>query len=136
MEDEPTDVKKRALDELKTKTSAELLFPCAGQSAEDEKEESEDESEEEEEEENMVECSSCEAKEVNMSNCLDCDYSACENCEVHHSRGTCYCKNSNFGHPYKSMGPAWYHGASGGSYWEPWGGAHAVPDDSGDDGDY
>ncbi|KII88509.1 hypothetical protein PLICRDRAFT_110179 [Plicaturopsis crispa FD-325 SS-3] len=44
--------------------------------------------------------------------CPDCGYMACESCVSHHSRGSCYCQNSNFGRPYCIMDPAWYHMSS------------------------
>ncbi|KAK7012221.1 hypothetical protein R3P38DRAFT_1585417 [Favolaschia claudopus] len=44
--------------------------------------------------------------------CPDCGYSACESCVCHHSRGSCYCQNSNFGRPYCIMNPQWYHMSS------------------------
>ncbi|CAL1717345.1 unnamed protein product [Somion occarium] len=50
--------------------------------------------------------------------CPDCGYQACECCVSHHSRGTCYCPNTNFGRHYCQMDPAWYHadGRTGASY--------------------
>ncbi|KAI0630005.1 hypothetical protein C8Q77DRAFT_1139879 [Trametes polyzona] len=49
--------------------------------------------------------------------CPDCGYLACESCVCHHSKGTCYCPNSNFGRKYCSMEPRWYHtDGSGRSY--------------------
>ncbi|KAJ7091340.1 hypothetical protein B0H15DRAFT_778494 [Mycena belliarum] len=44
--------------------------------------------------------------------CDDCGYTACESCVSHHSRGSCYCQNSNFGRPYCIMEPRWYHMSS------------------------
>ncbi|KAJ7612725.1 hypothetical protein FB45DRAFT_1117295, partial [Roridomyces roridus] len=41
--------------------------------------------------------------------CPDCGYTTCESCSCHHSRGTCYCQDSNFGHPYCDRFPQWYH---------------------------
>ncbi|KAF9025141.1 hypothetical protein BDZ89DRAFT_954052 [Hymenopellis radicata] len=50
--------------------------------------------------------------------CPDCSYIACESCGCHHSRGSCYCPNSNFGRKYCEMEPQWYHmsSATGKSY--------------------
>ena len=50
-----------------------------------------------------------------FSVCPRCKYTCCESCEVHHSKGTCYCKNSNFGHPYHQdiNQRNWYQGG----YW-------------------
>jgi hypothetical protein len=43
-------------------------------------------------------------EEVSSNNmlrvCPRCHYASCENCTVHHSKGTCYCKESNYGHAY------------------------------------
>ncbi|THH13617.1 hypothetical protein EUX98_g9700 [Antrodiella citrinella] len=41
--------------------------------------------------------------------CSECGYQVCESCEVHQSRGTCYCTNHNFGRKYCAMEPRWYH---------------------------
>jgi len=48
--------------------------------------------------------------------CDDCGYMACESCACSHSRGSCYCQNSNFGTPYCTRVPAYYHGGRAGSY--------------------
>ncbi|KAL4249339.1 MYND-type zinc finger protein samB [Abortiporus biennis] len=50
--------------------------------------------------------------------CPECGYQACESCDVHHSKGTCYCQNHNFGRNYCEMEPRWYHrsGRTGKSY--------------------
>ncbi len=48
-----------------------------------------------------------------MDVCERCRYAACGDCQVHHSKGTCFCKNGNFGHAYPPAGSgerAWYHG--------------------------
>eukprot|EP01084_Bolivina_argentea_P152752 266395_1 len=34
--------------------------------------------------------------------CEFCKYTVCDNCCVHHSRGKCFCKDSNFGYDYDS----------------------------------
>ncbi|RPD56120.1 hypothetical protein L226DRAFT_535900 [Lentinus tigrinus ALCF2SS1-7] len=44
-----------------------------------------------------------------LAMCKDCGYQVCGSCESHHSRGTCYCPNSNFGKKYCQMEPRWYH---------------------------
>ncbi|KAJ7043581.1 hypothetical protein C8F04DRAFT_1366508 [Mycena alexandri] len=44
--------------------------------------------------------------------CADCGYTACESCVSHHSRGSCYCLESNFGRRYCNMTPQWYHMSS------------------------
>ncbi|KAH9950648.1 hypothetical protein B0H21DRAFT_706214 [Amylocystis lapponica] len=41
--------------------------------------------------------------------CDTCGYRACESCASHHSNGTCYCEDSNFGRLYCEMEPRWYH---------------------------
>ncbi|KAK6991798.1 hypothetical protein R3P38DRAFT_3090981 [Favolaschia claudopus] len=41
--------------------------------------------------------------------CPDCHYTACASCACHNRRGTCYCENFNFGHPYCGRVPEWYH---------------------------
>ncbi|KAH9932707.1 uncharacterized protein BXZ73DRAFT_89879 [Epithele typhae] len=41
--------------------------------------------------------------------CPTCGYAACESCVCHHSNGTCYCAESNFGRNYCRMEPRWYH---------------------------
>ena len=38
--------------------------------------------------------------DIELDVCPRCRYAACENCQSHHSRGTCYCKDSNFGWDY------------------------------------
>ncbi|KIM87710.1 hypothetical protein PILCRDRAFT_814400 [Piloderma croceum F 1598] len=48
--------------------------------------------------------------------CDDCGYITCESCACSHYRGSCYCQNSNFGTPYCTRAPAWYHGGRAGSY--------------------
>ena len=43
--------------------------------------------------------------------CVRCEYTACGDCRVHHSKGTCFCKDSNFNFRYPAD-PAereWYH---------------------------
>ena len=50
--------------------------------------------------------------ELDVDVCERCRYTACEACAVHHSRGTCYCKDANFGHAYPPEGceeREWYH---------------------------
>lgn len=45
--------------------------------------------------------------------CSRCAYGVCGECAVHHSRGTCHCKDSNFGRIYPppdSEHRMWYHG--------------------------
>ena len=42
--------------------------------------------------------------------CERCRYTACADCRVHHSRGTCYCKDSNFDFVYPpEVDREWYH---------------------------
>jgi hypothetical protein len=43
--------------------------------------------------------------------CTRCQYAVCGECVVHHSRGTCYCKDSNFNflYPLDNQERAWYH---------------------------
>ncbi|KII88521.1 hypothetical protein PLICRDRAFT_627202 [Plicaturopsis crispa FD-325 SS-3] len=65
-------------------------------------------------------CTGCNAKfvasgeyrYVAASTCPDCGYVACESCVCHETKGTCYCQNSNFGHPYCGREPRWYHMSS------------------------
>ncbi|KAH9932706.1 uncharacterized protein BXZ73DRAFT_46757 [Epithele typhae] len=54
-------------------------------------------------------CTGCGVKVRCLAMCKDCGYQACDSCESHHSRGTCYCPNSNFGKKYCLMEPRWYH---------------------------
>ena len=39
--------------------------------------------------------------------CERCQYAACGDCQVHHSRGTCFCKDANFGDAYPKK-REWY----------------------------
>ncbi|KAI8986270.1 hypothetical protein BD414DRAFT_488178 [Trametes punicea] len=60
----------------------------------------------------LGQCTGCNAKvseSRRLAMCKDCGYQACGSCESHHSRGTCYCPNSNFGKKYCQMEPRWYH---------------------------
>mmetsp|Transcript_67480 Transcript_67480/g.133811 ORF Transcript_67480/g.133811 Transcript_67480/m.133811 type:complete len:523 (-) Transcript_67480:14-1582(-) len=43
--------------------------------------------------------------------CERCQYTACADCRCHHSRGTCYCKDSNFDftYPVRQEDREWYH---------------------------
>ncbi len=76
-----------------------------------------------------VQCDGCHAPKEDLDGedvevCEDCGYAACSNCQCHHSRGTCYCLNSNFGNAYADMGnddgkSEWYHGGQGQSYRGP-----------------
>ena len=58
-----------------------------------------------------------EAEEINsdqeaelIETCSRCMYSACGECRVHHSRGTCFCKDSNFDFVYPPEDEReWYH---------------------------
>ena len=54
----------------------------------------------------------CEIDQLDWKICPRCQYAACENCTVHHSRGTCHCKDSNFGYAYPELSERqWYqHG--------------------------
>ncbi|KAM5540863.1 hypothetical protein V8D89_005507 [Ganoderma adspersum] len=57
-------------------------------------------------------CTGCNAKVGEgrrLAMCKECGYQTCGSCESHHSRGTCYCPNSNFGKSYCRMEPRWYH---------------------------
>lgn len=61
-------------------------------------------------------CTGCNVKfseeyEVD-GDCPDCGYMACEGCSCSNSRGSCYCENSNFGHPYCQSAPQHYHVSS------------------------
>tara|TARA_B110001452_G_scaffold263283_1_gene264502 strand:+ start:1431 stop:2108 length:678 start_codon:yes stop_codon:yes gene_type:complete len=50
--------------------------------------------------------------ELEVDICERCRYTACEDCAVHHSRGTCFCKGANFGDAYPPEGSEereWYH---------------------------
>lgn len=48
--------------------------------------------------------------ELELDVCKRCRYAACESCRVHHSRGTCYCKDSNFDFVYPPEAEReWYH---------------------------
>jgi len=38
--------------------------------------------------------------ELGLRVCMRCHYSCCAECGAHQTRGTCYCKDSNFGEPY------------------------------------
>ena len=42
--------------------------------------------------------------------CPRCKYAVCANCRSHMSRGTCYCKDSNFGHAYPAEREYYQHG--------------------------
>ena len=49
---------------------------------------------------------------IEIDVCERCKYTACENCAVHESRGTCHCKDANFGRAYPPSGDPdreWYH---------------------------
>ncbi|KZP12458.1 hypothetical protein FIBSPDRAFT_836236, partial [Athelia psychrophila] len=48
--------------------------------------------------------------------CGECGYMCCESCISDTSNGSCHCHNSNFGSPYCSFPPRWYHGGRGKSY--------------------
>jgi hypothetical protein len=51
---------------------------------------------------------------IEIDVCERCKYTACECCACHHSKGTCYCKDANFGHVYPPQSEReWYHGG----YW-------------------
>jgi hypothetical protein len=50
---------------------------------------------------------SAEDAEDGLEVCERCQYAACGDCQVHHSRGTCFCKDANFGHAYPKK-REWY----------------------------
>jgi hypothetical protein len=58
-----------------------------------------------------TECDGCrveaEEAEDGLEVCKRCQYAACGDCRVHHSRGTCFCKDFNFGHAYPKK-REWY----------------------------
>ena len=59
-------------------------------------------------------CDGCNAEgdeAEDLSTCERCQYSACDDCQCHHSRGTCHCKDSNFGSKYPAK-REWYHTGS------------------------
>eukprot|EP01006_Ploeotia_vitrea_P063015 TRINITY_DN84803_c0_g1_i1.p1 TRINITY_DN84803_c0_g1~~TRINITY_DN84803_c0_g1_i1.p1 ORF type:complete len:186 (-),score=2.26 TRINITY_DN84803_c0_g1_i1:169-699(-) len=63
-------------------------------------------------------CDGCKAgRDAGLNVCPRCKYGACFMCQSHHSRGTCYCADSNFGMSYDEInqdGPRkWYNGG----YW-------------------
>eukprot|EP00658_Telonema_sp_P-2_P062419 TRINITY_DN51091_c0_g1_i1.p2 TRINITY_DN51091_c0_g1~~TRINITY_DN51091_c0_g1_i1.p2 ORF type:complete len:114 (-),score=27.39 TRINITY_DN51091_c0_g1_i1:119-436(-) len=48
-------------------------------------------------------CDGCEAQTVVSNQCCErCKYTVCESCSIDRSRGTCYCRDGNFGDPYPS----------------------------------
>ena len=56
-------------------------------------------------------CDGCRADaeeaEDGLEVCERCRYAACGDCQVHHSRGTCFCKDANFGAAYPKK-REWY----------------------------
>ena len=56
-------------------------------------------------------CDGCRADaeeaEDGLEVCERCQYAACGDCQVHHSRGTCFCKDANFGVAYPKK-REWY----------------------------
>ena len=56
-------------------------------------------------------CDGCRADaeeaEDGLTVCERCRYAACGDCQVHHSRGTCFCKDANFGDAYPKK-REWY----------------------------